>query len=209
TPRSGRIPCGYGRPGAYHAATVCRGWRMSDTQCMECGHAGEPGHMFCPACGRQARAPRIDWHYLAEQVRHGILNLERGFLYSLCNLLLRPGRLIRDYSDGQRARQVKPLTLLLVTAAAVVLVGRLVADGDVIGSTISAGAGLAGNPELAGSPAAQEATRTLESWVNRNFALVTLLLLPLEAAGLRLVSRGVRGFTGSEAAGVSAFPPAH
>src|SRR5690606_15032053 len=49
-------------------------------------------------------------------------------------------------------------TLLLVTAAAVVLVGRLVAAGDVIGSTISAGAGLAGNPELAASPAAQEAT---------------------------------------------------
>src|SRR5690606_30555540 len=158
TPRSDGVPCGYGGGPANHAATVCRGWRMSDTQCMECGHAGDPGHRFCPACGRQARAPRIDWHYLAEQVRHGILNLERGFLYALCNLLLRPGRLIRDYIDGQRARQVKPLTLLLVTAAAVVLVGRLVAAGDVIGSTISAGAGLAGNPELAASPAAQEAT---------------------------------------------------
>ncbi|WP_028916472.1 DUF3667 domain-containing protein [Pseudoxanthomonas sp. J35] len=72
---------------------------------------GGPVRNFCPGCGQPATARRIDWTYLVEQVRYGILNLDRGLGYSLRNLLLRPGRLMRDYVEGRRARQVKPLPL--------------------------------------------------------------------------------------------------
>ena len=167
---------------------------MSDALCMECGHAsGEPGNNFCPACGQPARARRIDWHYLSEQVRHGVLNLDRGLPYSLRNLLLRPGRLMRDYIEGRRARQVRPLPLLLMSAAAVVLAGRFAVDGDVIGSAVLSGGELAGNPGQVAAIAAQESADSLLAWANQHFAGITLLLLPVEALALRVVFHRIGG----------------
>lgn len=180
---------------------------MSDAvQCVECGHAlGGPVRNFCPGCGQPATARRIDWTYLVEQVRHGVLNLERGLGYSLRNLLLRPGRLMRDYIEGRRARQVRPLPLLLLGAAAVVLVGRVAAGGDVIGSAVLAGVEMSGNPDPDAVLAAQDSARAVQAWANRHFAAITLLLLPVEALALRVALHRVGGLNYPEWLVISTF----
>ncbi len=172
---------------------------------MECGHAsGDALLNFCSACGRPTGQRRIDWSYLVEQVRHGLLNLDRGLPYSLGSVLLRPGRLIRDYIEGRRARQVKRLTLLLVTAAAVELVGRFTAGGDLIGSATHAGGDLVGNPDRV-AIAAHESMKAVQAWANRNFVAMTLLMLPLEALALRLAFHRVGGLNYSEWLVVATF----
>ena len=99
--------------------------------CANCDRAiAGQDQKFCPACGQPTPAHRIDWHFLGHELEHSVLHMDRGILYSLRQLMLRPGRLMRDYIDGRRGNHVKPLLLIMVSAAAVVLLNRFFARID-------------------------------------------------------------------------------
>lgn len=178
---------------------------MSDASgCANCGlAAGHAGQRFCPACGQGTPAQRIDWPFMLREFEHGVLQMDRGLLYSMRELMARPGRLMRDYLEGRRARQVKPFLLLMVTAAAVVFLGRFLLGGDLMGSAMQAGFEVGGGGQ-AGARPFFEVLASVEGWINSNFTVLTLLLLPLEAAALRIAFAG-RGLNYPEWLVVSAF----
>lgn len=158
--------------------------------CANCDRAiAGPEQNFCPACGQSTPAHRIDWHFLGHELEHSVLHMDRGILYSLKGLMLRPGHLMRDYVEGRRGGQVKPLMLLMIMAAVVVLASKFLLQGDVIGSAMSAGgegvvkanAGAQIDPALMAKAGA-----AAEEWMNHHFAAFTLLLLPLEALAFKL-----------------------
>lgn len=163
-------------------------------QCSNCGRAIDgPAQKFCPACGQATPVHRIDWHFMAHELEHSVLHMDRGILYSLKELMLRPGRLMRDYLEGRRARQAKPFLLLMVTAAAVVFLGKVLLDGHVVDSVLQVSnlpATGANGDEQAAPAAVLQAQATVQHWMNRNFALITLLLIPLEALAFRLAFFG-------------------
>lgn len=141
---------------------------------------------FCPACGQVTPAHRIDWHFLGHELEHSVLHMDRGILYSLKRLMLRPGHLMRDYIEGRRAGQVKPLLLLMMMAAVVVLISRYLAGQEIIDAAAVAGT-LQGQASTATHQAGfVKAYLLVTEWMNRHFAASTLLLLPLEAASFRL-----------------------
>lgn len=163
---------------------------LESGRCANCDEAVQgPAQKFCPACGQPTPAHRIDWHFLGHELEHSVLHMDRGILYSLKGLMLRPGHLMRDYIEGRRGGQVKPLMLLMIMAAVVVLVSKFFLQGDVIGAAMSAGgagavkanAGAQIDPALMANAGA-----AAEEWMNRHFAAFTLLLLPLEALAFKL-----------------------
>lgn len=159
--------------------------------CINCAHAvAGPEQKFCPGCGQPTPAHRIDWHFLGHELEHSVLHMDRGILYSLRQLMLRPGRLMRDYIDGRRGNHVKPLLLIMVSAAAVVLLNRFFAGGMLMDAGTPVGAAGSLEPGLTASAAAARyiiASQTVAGWVDAHFAAFTLALLPLEAWVLRLV----------------------
>ena len=58
---------------------------------------------------------RLDSHFIKDEIRD-ILHLEKGFFFTVKELILRPGQNIRDYISGGRYRLVKPITFLIVTS---------------------------------------------------------------------------------------------
>jgi len=70
---------------------------------------------FCPNCGRPVEIKRIDGHYVAHELQH-LLYFERGFLYTLKELLIRPGQNVREYLLENRNRLVKPIVFIIVTS---------------------------------------------------------------------------------------------
>lgn len=156
------------------------------SECINCGRAvAGSDQKFCPACGQPTPVRRIDWRFMAHELEHSVLSMDRGVLYSLKELMLRPGRLMRDYLEGRRAKQAKPLLLIMVTAAAVVFLSQYLLGGGVMdGLAASVPAGDAQASE--GAAAFAKASESVAGWMNRYFALYTLLLLPLEAAAFRL-----------------------
>lgn len=158
--------------------------------CTSCGRAidGAP-QKFCPACGQPTPAHRIDWHFIGHELEHSVLHMDRGLLYSLKELMLRPGYLMRDYVNGRRGRQVKPLLMLMVMAAVVVILSKYLAGTGVLDAAVMAGAaGAAESREgLPLDPAlVAKTTKRAADLMNQYFAAFTLLLLPLEAFAFRL-----------------------
>src|SRR5690606_20768277 len=98
----------------------------------------------------------------------------------------------RDYIEGRRGNQVKPLLLITVMSAVVVLLTRLVAGTGMmemagpVDPTIALNASAEAKAAISGVMAAH---RSVTEWINAHFAAFTLMLLPIEASVKWLVFR--------------------
>lgn len=183
---------------------------MEDTQnCRNCDRVIDvPGQKFCPNCGQATPTRRIDWRFLGHELEHSVLHMDRGVLYTLKRLMLRPGHLIRDYLDGRREGIVKPLLLLMMSAAALVLLSHYLLSGDIVGSSLTDGMRetFADNDDPTGKGAELlKAFEYTKKWFNEHITLVTLVILPLEAVALQLAFLGVRKFNYPEWLVITAF----
>jgi hypothetical protein len=58
---------------------------------------------------------RIDGRYILNEIQR-VLNLEKGILYTIRELLLRPGANVRHFIAENRNRLVKPILFIIVTS---------------------------------------------------------------------------------------------
>ncbi|MFI4966728.1 MAG: DUF3667 domain-containing protein [Caulobacterales bacterium] len=80
---------------------------------------------WCYACGQRGEAfHRSIWRLTAEAFE-GLTDLDGRLWQTLPRLLLRPGKLTRDYLDGHRAVQIPPFRLFLVVLVLVFFAGGL------------------------------------------------------------------------------------
>lgn len=70
---------------------------------------------FCPQCGQPAKLHRIDAHYIQHEIEH-LLHFERGILYTLKELIIRPSQSIKYFIDDDRNRLVKPIIFVIITS---------------------------------------------------------------------------------------------
>ncbi|WP_113652314.1 DUF3667 domain-containing protein [Pedobacter namyangjuensis] len=71
---------------------------------------------FCSNCG-QKKYKRIDRKYVLDEVQYTLLHTNKGFLYSVKNLIKNPGKTAKDYIDGNRVNHYKPLLLVFVLSS--------------------------------------------------------------------------------------------
>jgi len=81
--------------------------------CKNCNE--EVKQNFCPNCGQATKIIRIDGQYIAHEIGQ-ILNFDRGILYTIKELLIRPGINIRHFISENRNRLVKPIVFIIVTS---------------------------------------------------------------------------------------------
>lgn len=70
---------------------------------------------FCPKCGQQAVLKRINGHYIFHEIFH-LFHLEKGFLYNVKELLIRPANSIREFILENRNKHMKPIGFLIFSA---------------------------------------------------------------------------------------------
>ncbi|RYE18450.1 MAG: DUF3667 domain-containing protein [Sphingobacteriaceae bacterium] len=87
--------------------------------CKNCGHRFEG--KYCNLCGQKGDTHRINFHYVLHEVPHALFHFEYGIFYTIRELLLRPGKTIKGFLDGQRVRLFKPVLFLLVTTSVTAL----------------------------------------------------------------------------------------
>jgi len=83
------------------------------SKCRNCNHDLDGD--YCSNCGHPAKLKRIDSHYIKNELRD-LFHLERGFFYSIKELITEPGQSIRKFISEDRNRLVKPVTFLIVTS---------------------------------------------------------------------------------------------
>ncbi|WP_316776736.1 DUF3667 domain-containing protein [Pedobacter antarcticus] len=70
---------------------------------------------FCCNCGQPVQIKRVDSHYILHEIQH-ILHFEKGTLYTVKELLIRPGKNIREFIADNRSRLVKPIIFIIITS---------------------------------------------------------------------------------------------
>ena len=70
---------------------------------------------FCGNCGQPVQLKRVDGHYILHEIQH-ILHFEKGILYTIKELLIRPGQNIREFIRDNRSRLVKPILFIIVAS---------------------------------------------------------------------------------------------
>lgn len=82
-------------------------------QCTTCNHSltGK----FCSSCGQPAQLPRVNARYIIHEIEH-ILHFEKGILYTVKELLIRPGQNVKAFIGNNRSRLVKPVIFIITTS---------------------------------------------------------------------------------------------
>lgn len=83
----------------------------------------EVSNTYCPNCGRPVTLKRINGRYLAHEIEH-VLHFDRGILYTLKVLLLKPGIHIRKFLSDDRSRLVKPVIFIIITSLVYTLIAH-------------------------------------------------------------------------------------
>jgi hypothetical protein len=80
--------------------------------CLNCGAAlaGD----FCQSCGQSARSLRRPFWALIGESLETLFALDGRVARTVPALMLRPGRVSRDYLDGRRARFIQPFRLYVL-----------------------------------------------------------------------------------------------
>ena len=85
------------------------------TICKNCTQEFEG--KFCPKCGQKAKTGRITIRQVLNDARQHFIHFDQGFLYTMRELITRPGHSIREYIDGRRVKHIKPVKFMFWAAA--------------------------------------------------------------------------------------------
>jgi len=84
----------------------------AQNNCINCSQTGS-GH-YCSNCGNEYYVHRITVGHILHEVIHLLTHFDKGILYTLKQLLLRPGFMQHDYLAGKRVKHQKPFAMFFV-----------------------------------------------------------------------------------------------
>ncbi len=82
---------------------------------------------FCSECGHPKTLERIDRKHIVEDIGN-LINLRKGFLYTVKELIIRPGEAIRQFISENRTKLVKPITFVIFCMLISITIYNLIAD---------------------------------------------------------------------------------
>jgi len=86
------------------------------TQCLNCGHPLDLSDKFCPSCSQVNSTKKLSLKDFFDEFFANIISYDSKLLKTLSALLLRPGKITRDYIDGKRMSYTNPFRFLLSLA---------------------------------------------------------------------------------------------
>ncbi|MCU0467646.1 MAG: DUF3667 domain-containing protein [Arcicella sp.] len=139
--------------------------------CKNCN--AEVSLNFCPNCGQSSNPKKIDEHYVKHEIEH-LFHFEKGFPYTIRELLINPGKSIGDFIAGNRNRLVKPITFIIVSSLIYTIVSHYFHIDDFFIKIKS--------PESEGKPTFFK----IIEWAKAHYGYMNILSGALVAFGLKI-----------------------
>jgi hypothetical protein len=79
---------------------------------------------YCPNCGHPAKLKRIDGQYIVNEIS-SVLNINKGILFTIRELILRPGKTVRYFLQEDRNTLVKPIVFIIVCSLVYSIIQQL------------------------------------------------------------------------------------
>lgn len=130
---------------------------------------------YCNNCGQNFPLKKIDQHYVFQELL-SILGFEKGFFFTLKNILLKPGATIQSYINTGRQKITKPFTFLFITSVIYTIISQIFKT-DVLYAQAS--------EKMYGD----SSITTAFSWVQSNYGYANLMMLVPITFWTRLVFR--------------------
>lgn len=73
--------------------------------------------LFCNNCGQSCHTEKFTYKSVIKNFFGGLTNIDQGFFFSIKELFIRPGYMVRDYIGGRRVLYFRPLQMLFVLGA--------------------------------------------------------------------------------------------
>ncbi len=128
---------------------------------------------YCANCGRPKEVRRIDGKYLLQEVG-SVLFLEKGILFTIKELLLRPGKSIREFLIEDRYRLIKPIIFIILTSLIYTLSNQVFRFED-------------GYIKYEGIP--QSSTTKIFQWISSNYGYANIIMAIFIAFWLKIFFR--------------------
>ncbi|HFK5527355.1 TPA: DUF3667 domain-containing protein [Elizabethkingia anophelis] len=103
--------------------------------CNSCGTVVNGN--YCTECG-QKKFKRIDHTYVIDEVKSFAFYTEKGFFYSVKNIILNPGKTARKFLEGDRIHHYKPFALTMVLSGISILLSSFLNLKDIMENAIKA-----------------------------------------------------------------------
>ena len=139
--------------------------------CKKCNT--EVTHNFCPNCGHPRNLKRIDRDYVISELI-SVFNLQKGILFTIRELLFRPGKSVHIFISEDRSRLVKPVMFLLIMSLVYTFLAQLLHFEDMYVSY---------------ADTKHSTTLTIVTWVQGNYGYANILMAVFIALWLRLFFR--------------------
>lgn len=107
----------------------------------DCKNCGTPltGN-FCQNCGQKADVHKITIKYLLHEFFHALTHADKGFLFLMKEMAVRPGHVALEYLEGKRKKYFNPLSFLVIASAIWALVVLKSGYFEAMGSSQTRGA---------------------------------------------------------------------
>ncbi len=127
---------------------------------------------YCSNCGQSDRVGKIDLPYLFNELSTTVFQLNHGFLYTIKQLFIAPGKTIKQFIEGERKSYFKPIAYVLLLSTVYALIANLIDEKTIIGDAFTGW-----NNGYKDSTNSSKDISHLNWFVN-NYAYTTLILLP-------------------------------
>ncbi len=88
--------------------------------CLNCNTDFEG--QFCPNCGQRAGVSRIDFKTFTDSVISSLTDTNKGFLFNLKNLTLKPSDTVNGWLDGKRKQALNPISYIIIAVSVYLIV---------------------------------------------------------------------------------------
>ena len=147
--------------------------QIHDDRCNKCN--SEVIGNFCSTCGTAQKLNRINGAFILSEIA-SIFNFEKGILFTIKELLIRPGVNIRKFIQEDRKRLVKPLSFIILSSLIYTLAKQwLDFDGGYI--------------NLSDLGLEDSAITPIMTWVSANYGIVNILMANFIAIWLKIFFR--------------------
>ena len=90
--------------------------KFRGVECLNCGHPLDMSDKYCPNCSQANSTKKLTLKDFINEFFSGLINYDSKLLRTLSALLLRPGRITKDYVNGKRVTYTNPFRFLLSLA---------------------------------------------------------------------------------------------
>ena len=97
------------------------------TNCPYCDHTA--GGTFCPNCGEKLIATKLDTFTILNGFFKSLVNLDKGILFVLKSMLLKPREFCLLYLQGKRKGILNPIGFVFISLTLFVLLNEWISDG--------------------------------------------------------------------------------